>query len=256
MRLVDNVDVRRAVAAFAAQPEQGRAFEVLRQCMIGELLFDVTGSDAPENGTFAAGSRLQFRGGTGPNGGRALFAFTRHEEVARLYPPGTRTQSMVTPAAGALEFARSQGDAWLYIDPAGPTCALAANEIDFALRNPRNEPLKRALVAFAQGQADRRSVLDVLRQDGAMLLAVDERSVPGKLGVRQAVMPDGSPAMLGFTSAPEVIAYQAQDAVSPQTVSQVIDKMRKGGYSGLVIDPVGPWIALSRSEVEGYWPRS
>ncbi|MEE3067478.1 MAG: SseB family protein [Actinomycetota bacterium] len=116
-RLVDNVALRRAVAAFASQPNQRGSLEVLRLCMYGEVLFDITGSDAFAGEPFAAGSRLQIRGGTGPNGGSALFVFTRNEEISRLYPPGTATQSLAQPATGGLELARSQGNAWLYIDP-------------------------------------------------------------------------------------------------------------------------------------------
>ncbi|MGV0881256.1 SseB family protein [Mycolicibacterium sp. XJ883] len=119
MTLVDNVTVRRAVGEFAARPDQRSSIEVLRSCMYGELLFDLTGSDKPEGGSYSRGSQIQIRGGTGPDGGRALFAFTRQQEIARLYPPGTETQSMVTPATGALGMARRQHDAWLYIDPPG-----------------------------------------------------------------------------------------------------------------------------------------
>lgn len=129
MSLVDNATVYRAVTDFAAEPTQRRLFDVLRFCMHGELLLDITGSDAPVDGTYAANSRFQIRRGTGRDGRNALLAFTSNTEIARLYPPGTRTQSMVTPAIGALEFARSQGDGWLYVNPAGPTCALSADEI-------------------------------------------------------------------------------------------------------------------------------
>jgi hypothetical protein len=139
--------------------------------MYGELLFDITGSDAFAGEPFAAGSRLQIRAGTGPNGGSALFAFTRNDELSRLYPPATRTQSLVTRATAALELARRQGNAWLYVDPASPTCALSAAEIDFALRNPNNEPLKRALADHAGGKIDRYTVLKVLRRNGPMGLA-------------------------------------------------------------------------------------
>ncbi len=176
--------------------------------------------------------------------GRALFAFTRNEEITRLHPPGTRTQSMVTPATGALELARQQGDAWLYIDPAGPTCALAAAEIDFALRNAHNEPLKAALAALNAGQTDKQAVLQVLRQEGPMLLAADENAVPGETVVRSMTMRDGSSALLGFTSAPEVVAFNPSDAVYVQTTSQVLDRVRTNGYSGIVLDPAGPSIAI------------
>lgn len=138
-RLVDNVTLRRAVGQFAAHPSQRGALDVPRECMYGDLLLDVTGSDAfTADPPFAAGSRLQIRTGTGPNGASALYAFTHNHEIGRLQPPGTRTQSLVTPAVGALELARQQDHAWLYINPAGPTCPLSAAEIDFALRNPHN----------------------------------------------------------------------------------------------------------------------
>jgi hypothetical protein len=64
-------------------------------------MFDTTGSDSLSEGALAAGSQLQIRGGTEPDGGRALYAFTRNEEIARLYPPGTPFQSLVTTADGA-----------------------------------------------------------------------------------------------------------------------------------------------------------
>ena len=252
MNLVDNAAVRRVVGEFAAEPGQRRALEVLRSCMYGELLFDITGSDIPRDGSFPAGSRLQIRGGTGPGGGRALFAFTRNEEIARLHPPGTPTQSMVTPATGALQLAQRQGDAWLYIDPAGPTCALSAAEIDFALRNPNNEPLKVALAALVAGQTDRKAVLQLIRTDGPLMVAADDRTVPGKIGVRSMDMPDGSSALIGYTSAPEVVAFNPSDAVTAVSTSKVLTRVREDGYSGIVVNPAGPSVAFSVAEIEGH----
>lgn len=181
-----------------------------------------------------------------------MFAFSRNEEIARLHPRGTHTRSMVTPASGALEFARRQGDAWLYIDPAGPTCAVSAAEIDFALRNPRNEALKHALVALSAGRIDRRAVLEVLRQNGPLLLSADDRTQPGQIALRSTTLPDGSPALLAFTSAPEAVSHRPEDAVVALTVSAVLDKVRTGNYGGLVIDPSGPYLALSRNEFDGF----
>lgn len=250
MNAVDNVTIRRVVAEFAAEPNQRRALEVLRTCMYGELLFDITGSDTPVGNAFPKGSRLQIRAGSGPDGGRALFAFTSNEQIARMNPPGATTQSLVTPATGALELARSQGDAWLYIDPAGPTCALSAAEIDFALRNPHNQALKSALAAHDAGLVDRQSVVELLRQDAPLSIAADDRSVPGKIGIRSMTMPDGSSALLAFTSAPEVVAYNASDAVSATTTLKVLDIVRKDGYSGVVVNPAGPSIAVPVWELE------
>lgn len=190
-RLVDNVALRRAVAAFAAQPNQRSSLEVLRLCMYGEVLLDITGSDAFTGQPFAAGSILQFRAGTGPNGGKALFAYTRSEEISRLHPPGAHTQSLAQPATGALELAQSQGYAWLYIDPAGPTCALSAAEIAFALRNANNEPLKRAIADHTDGRTGRDTVIDVLRENGPLAIAADDSQGGGHVGVRAVDHPDG-----------------------------------------------------------------
>jgi hypothetical protein len=252
VRLVDNATVRKLVGDFAAEPGQRRALDVLRSCMYGELLFDITRSDAfaADGEPFREGSTLQIRGGTGPGGGRALFAFTRQHEIDRLHPPGTRTQSLVTPATGALGLARQKGDAWLYIDPAGPTCALSAAEIDFALRNPNNEPLKTALVAVAAGHTDKGAVVELIRSDGPLLIGVDD-SVPGKMGVRELTHPDGSSSLAAFTSGPEVLAFSPSDAAAPLTTRQVLDMVRERGYGGLVVNPAGPFVGLSAAELFG-----
>ncbi|MEZ0358063.1 SseB family protein [Mycobacterium sp. SA01] len=249
MKQVDNTIVRAAVASFAAQPNQANALEVLRSCMFGDLLLDTTGSDAPTATGFAPGARLQIRRGTGPDGKGALFAYTRNEEIARLHPPGTATMSLVNPATGVLELAQSQQDAWLYIDPAGPTCAMSAAEIDFALRNPNNEPLKTATVDLAAGRIDRQKVLDLLKQDGPLLLGVDETSQPGKMAFRATAMPDGSPGLFAFTSAPEVVAHNVADAVMASTTEKVIEIAREQGYGGLVINPSGPYLAVTLAEL-------
>lgn len=250
MEPLDNAIVRKAVASFAATPSQATALEVLRSCMFGDLLLDTTGSDVPTATGFPVGSRLQIRRGTGPDGRGALFAFTRNEEIARLYPPGTRTMSLANPATGVLELAKSQQDAWLYIDPAGPTCAISAAEIDFALRNPNNEPLKEATVNLAAGRGDRQAVLDLLKHEGPLLLAVDETSEPGKQRLRTTAMPDGSPGLFAFTSAPEIVAFNPADAVLPGTTTKVVEIARSDGYGGLVINPGGPYVAVSLAEFD------
>jgi hypothetical protein len=249
MEPLDNAIVRRAVVSFAAQPNQANALEVLRSCMFGNLLLDTTGSDAPATG-FVEGSRLQIRHGSGPDGKPALFAFTRNEEVARLYPRGTTTTTMVNPATGVLEFAKSQNVAWLYIDPAGPTCAVSAAEIGFALRNPRNEPLKTATVDLAFGRVDRQRVVELLKQDGPLLLGVDDSSQPGKVGFRNTAMPDGSAGLFVFTSAPEVVAHNVTDAVMASTTAKVIEIARQDGYGALIINPSGPYVAVSLGELD------
>ncbi len=175
MKLVDNAIVRRAVASFAAQPNQATTLEVLRSCMFGDLLLDTTGSDAPTANGFAPGARLQIRRGAGPE-----------------------------------------------------SCH----------------------VDLAAGRIDRQQVLDLLKQDAPLLLGVDETSQPGKMGFRATAMPDGSPGLFAFTSAPEVPAHNPADAVMASTTTMAIEIARKDGYGGLVINPCGPYLAVTLAELD------
>ncbi len=249
---IDNHTVRHAVGAFAADPCQRRSLDVLRACMYGSLLFDITGSDMPQPGErfIPEGGVLQIRQGRGPDGRDALFAFTGSEQIARLYPPDTRTQGLGQTAISVLEYARNNDYAWLYIDPAGPTCALSAHEIDFALRNPHNEPVKTAIAELHDGRADRQDVRGtVLSSEGQLLLGADETTRPGQILPRSITMGDRSTALAAFTSAAEVIAYNLTDAVAAFNTAEVVDKVRAGGFSGLVINPAGPSIGLSAAEI-------
>ncbi len=156
---------------------------------------------------------------------------------------------MAQSAIAVLEFVRNQRTPWLYLDPVGPTCALTANEIDFALRNPRNEQVREAIELVALGKADRQSVLHLLRQSGPMLLGADEHTVPGKVATRRTQLPDGSLALVAFTSAPEVVAYVPSDAVVSVTTEKVLEVVIQDGYAGLVINPAGPSVFLSIAEI-------
>ncbi|WP_232321086.1 SseB family protein [Mycobacterium shimoidei] len=144
--------------------------------------------------------------------------------------------------------ARDQGDSWLYIDPAGPTCALSAAEIDFALRNPHNEPLKAALAALAEGRADRRAVLQLVQTDGPMMLAADD-SDPGNVRMRTVTHSDGSISLFGFTSGPEVLAFNPADAAASVGTREVVDIVREKGFGSLIVNPAGPSVQFSAAEL-------
>jgi hypothetical protein len=104
-------------------------------------------------------------------------------------------------------------------------------------RNPNNEPLKTALAALHSGHTDSRDVLRVLLAEGPMLLAADETTVPGKARVRSKALADGSSVLIGFTSAPEVIAFNPSDAVYVLTTRKMLEMVRPDGYSGIEINP-------------------
>lgn len=126
--LVDNLPLREAIAREASSDE------LLALLSQGDLLLDITGSSIThttidDQPAFAKGTTLAVAEGEAPDGSRILLAFTRQEEVTRMHADAPESvQTLGQPAASLLEFARSQGYRWLYLDPGSP----ATGSVDLA----------------------------------------------------------------------------------------------------------------------------
>ncbi|WP_306231441.1 SseB family protein [Agrococcus beijingensis] len=253
--LVDNARVRRAVAAFAADPRQATMIDVLRACLSGDLLLDATGSEVDlKDGKMQTGAMIRISHHVGPDGKRALLAFTSNAEVARMHPDGVRYQSIAQPAVAVLEMAKRQGAGWLYIDPAEKSATLSAADIDYALRHPRNDKLSRAIAAGETGGGSRAAVVAAMREPGTLLLAgklEEGQSRDQSPRLKVTKRPDGSTALLAFTSAPEVAARNAADGIISTTTTKVLEQLKSGKFASIVVNPGGPWIELTRAELIG-----
>lgn len=231
--LVDNVTVREAVAAFAAEPGQQPMVEVLRHAMGGRLLLDVSGSDP---------QYPQVRTTEGPSGQEALVVFTRQEELARFHqtigaPDAGGPSSLAVPGSTAAEMVMQRPEiGWLYVDPAGPACALARPDIEFAVQGAPNTLLKNVL---AEPSGQQRIFAALAVGEGRLFLA--ERQSDGSKGPATITAPGHDGAMLAvFTSAAEVAAFDADLAVrqfSPGWVLEFIFRQRLGGME---VNPIGP----------------
>ena len=250
---VDNVRVRAAIAAFAADPQRKAMLDVLRACLVGELLLDVTGSEIDlSDGRLHAGSMLRISSDVGLDGKRALRAFTSNAEVARMHPEGARYQSIAQPASAVLELAQRQGAGWLHIDPAEQTAILSAADIDYALRHPRNDRLSSAIADAEAGRGSRAEVITALAADGPLLLAgllEEGQSRDDRPRLRVSKRADGGTALLAFTSAPEVAAREPRDGIIPTTTTKVLEQLQLGPFSSIVLNAAGPWIEISRAEL-------
>lgn len=245
---VDNQRIRAAVEAFAAQPDQRTSLDVLRACLFGELLMDITGSQLTRtaDGQLAEGSTIAFSGGSGPDGRGALFAFTSQREIGRMHPPGTELRSFAQPAVGALQQALGQErTGWLYIDPAGPTCAMAREELEFALRFPRNDAVRAAL----EPGVDRVRLIEALRTEGPLLMGLDAGADPERPMPRLTRAPDGGTALIVGTSSVEIVAAHPDDGVVSTSTTQLPGQLRKRGWAGLLINPAGPWAYVPLAEL-------
>lgn len=252
---VDNARLRHAIAAFVADPVEQRMVDVLRATLVGELLLDATRSEFDlREGKPQTGSTIRLSSGVGPDGRRALLAFTNNDEIARMHPDGTQHQSLAQPAAAVLEMAKKQGAGWLFLDPAASKVALSSKDIDVALRHLRNDRISAAIAATEAG-GPRRAVVDALRADGPILLAGEMRSSDEhgeQPRLRMLARPDGSRALLVFTSAPEIAARHPQDGVISTTTAKLRAQLRTSTlFSALVVNPAGPSAEVSREEFLG-----
>ena len=233
--------------------------DVLRACLQGALLLDITGSDITltEDGTaIAPGSTVQVAYGTGPDGEPAGLAYTSQAELARAHPDGAQVQSLVQPATAVLADVQANDHRWLYVDPAGPTCALSREEIDFALSVPRNDPLREALELADADPGRRAELVEALQADGTLVVALggdapdegqtEEQTQASVLG---GELPDGSPGLFVFTSGPEAVASAPEATLAVVTTSDVQDMVRDGGFGGLVVNPAGPWAAVPAADL-------
>lgn len=239
---VDNGAVADAVRRFAGHPEQRTMIDVLRACLAGDLLLDVTGSDP--------GSPV-LRGFLGANDVPALGVFTHQGELARFVegqPDATgRPQSLALPGVLALQAAledRSLG--WVYVNPAGPTCALARPDIEFALQGPPNHALREAVVRHGSQQelftamlGEVKVFLGEVERDGRKQPITVQGEGVGTTGTQLAV----------FTSAAEVAAFDPAASVrafTPEWAMQFVFAQRLGG---MVIDPVGPSASIGSFQI-------
>ncbi len=255
--LVDNVPVREAVSAFAADPGPGAVLEVSRQLLGGQLLLDVTGSE-PENPRITTAD--------GPDGAPALLAFTRQEELSRFHEgigdvAGDQVGSLALSGLGVCRLLMERSEiAWLYVDPAGPACALSRADVDFAGQGAPNAEVKDALA----GSPSQQEIFSALVGSGALFLG--EREEGGRKAPATITEPggnegeDGRVLLAVFTSAVEVAAFDPSLAVRQFRAGWVVNFTFRQRLGGMVVNPGGPsavvpsfqiWHILANPVLEG-----
>lgn len=252
-----NAAVRAAVEAFAAHPSHATSIDVLRHCLHGELLFDGTGSKIeyldgdPE--TIGPGSTIAIATGAGPDGRSAVLAFTSHQEIERVHAADDEVVSFVQAAADVLEFAQANGHGWIFLDPAGPTCVLSIEEIEFALHIPRNDAVRNAM----EPDVPRAQLVAALRAEGNLVLGIEADDAPPEgvlqekadVSVRTTSAPEGGVALIAYTCGPEALARDLTDRIVVRTSAEILAMVRSDGFAGLVLNPAGPWAFVRAAEL-------
>lgn len=237
--LVDNFALRGAVASFASKPEQKSMLDVLRQSLGGLALLDITGS---EPGTMTIWS------GSGPDGKPALFAFTNQEQVEKFHRQrndNRPTQTLVVPADSLPQMVLDKPDSnWLYIDPAGPTCALTRQDLQFATQGKPNTSVKNAL----GGNPTQQDLFTALCSGNRVYLA--ETIAPnGQASV--LTLPDsyGVERLAVFTSPAEIAAWDSALKIRDAAVGGVLTHVFRSRIAGIVLNPGGPFAVIDSFQI-------
>ncbi|MUK03191.1 hypothetical protein GM708_15525 [Vibrio cholerae] len=239
---VRNDRVADAVVQFARSPDQRTMIEVLRACLAGELLLDVSGSDP---------ASPVLRGFVGADDFPAIGVFTDQGELARFLggrpDAAGAPQSLALPGVLALQTAlQDTGAGWVYVNPAGPTCALARPDLEFALQGPPNPVLREVVLR----QGSQQELFTAMLGETKVLLGEIERG-----GKKQPLTVSGEGAgstgtqLAVFTSAAEVAAFDPAAAVrafTPEWVAQLVFDQRLGG---MLIDPAGPTALIGSFQI-------
>jgi hypothetical protein len=264
-----NTDVATALARWADEKNARTFYDVLRRCARGELLYDATGAEPQvEGGTLAAGSTFGLRTHVMDDGSRYLLVFTSDAEIARAHPVGTRTASIVQPALAAVRFGVTGGFAGVILDAgAGPaSCIVSAEEIRRGLPEDPGvaEELKEAL-AGPSLPGRRAATLDVLARTGSVYIPVEHVAPDGSPArpgqpsaprVTTAAGPGGRTLAAVFTSPAEVWAWLPSAEAYPTTVGHVVRAtLADPARDGLIVNPVGPPLIVTRPELEALTAR-
>lgn len=243
-RLVRNVPVQTALEAWADRKEARTFSNVLRQCVAGELLLDISASVfADPSAGFQPGDTLALAKQTDAAGKDLLVAFTSNERLA-AYRGGAEFRSLAQPAWSVLAEAMSRADG-LALDPGDDALLIAyADELRGQVTDEpgRNATLKNALV---DRDLPWPAFLALATAAPVVYVGLDE----GQGAIPSAVGQDGDLLHPVFTSPAEVFAWSPALTARGTTIAAVARVAREDGYAGLLLDPAGPSAVLRLDEV-------
>lgn len=248
--------VRTAIDRFVGAPDNTGMIEVIRQCMAGSLLLDVTASTlVPGPNGEAVGPESQLRVQTlgESDGTRSLAAYTSAAEAQdmfdRHHPEGGRPVLLRESAVKVLQMIADdpQYD-HLVIDPARKGCRIGRPQVEWAMRAPRNDAVKAALISNNMSQV----LAGLLAPDAVLLLGArvqDGRAVPVYAKPREeGARPD---TLMLFTSAAEIAVLDTGLEVRSAPARQALRFALDAGAEKICLNAHAPVATITAEQVRG-----
>lgn len=247
--LRDNVLLRESLAALPENPNPAQLLDLARQILQGHLFLRVKGDARTllaegKNLPLAVASIGDRRFALAYSSGAALTASIRADG-------DTQTSAMGQPAITVLRHVREGDLAGLIIDPASaPARAILPHALVERMLAAIDEKLAiKTLLAGERTDATPAAVVDAMSR-APLWVAVNNPDDGGRVGVAEARSQDGSRFLEVYSHPLEVVAMGRGDRAAPLTAAQLAKTLRAdAGISGVLVDPRGPWIRLSRDEL-------
>lgn len=248
--LPDNVLLRDALAALGEPPATLELMNVARQLLQGQLFLRVKG-DARKMLSEGKGLPLSVS-----RQGDAQFvqAFSSGEALrASVRSDGdTDTSAVAQPVMTVLRHVLDGPFEGLVIDPfSAPARALLPRPLlERAVEQAHDALAIKGLLSSPRTGQTPGAVVAALRE-APLWLAVRRAEEGGQIGVAESRTADGSRYLEVFSHPLEVLALGRSDQALPVTAAQLARALRTDTrLTGLVVDPAGPWVRLSRSDLE------
>ncbi|MFI7483653.1 SseB family protein [Kocuria sp. M1R5S2] len=246
--------VRTAVDRFVAAPDNTGMIEVVRQCMAGTLLLDISDStlEAGPNGeTVGPGSQVRVQTLREPDGTRSLAVYTSAAEAQAMFdrhhPEGGKPVLLRQPAVKILQMVADEAQYdHLVIDPARQGCRIGRPQVEWAMRAPHNDVVKAAMLENNMSQL----LAGLLAPDAVLLLGTrvqDGRAVPVYAKPQEeGARPD---TLLLFTSAAEVAVLDTTLEVRSAPARQALRFALDAGAAKVCVNAHAPVATLTAEQV-------
>ncbi len=246
--LRDNVLVRQALTELADGAPTQELLNVARQMLQGHLYLRVKG-DA--GALLSEGKQLPLamvtvgdrRFALAYSNGRALGASVRADG-------DTDTSAMGQPVLSILRHVLAGGFDGLILDhSSAPSRAVLPTELLQKIVDRADDQLTiKTLLAGERTPATGAAIVAALA-DVPVWVAVSQAE-GGRLGIAEQRSADGARHLQVFSHPLEVAIMGRGDQAAPLTAAQIAAALNSDqGLSGIVVDPAGPWIRLSREDL-------
>jgi hypothetical protein len=244
----DNVVLREALRAMPSPATSSDLLEVARQLLQGHLFLRVQG-DA--RALLAEGKDLPLAVAS-MNGNQFVLAYSSGEALRTSIAADreTGTSAMGQPVLAVLRYVLAGTYAGLILDNASaPARAVLPRELLQKLVEQADESLElKTLLSGERTDATPTAVAQALTR--VKFWVAVNTSAEGRIGVAEARTTDGARLIEVYSHPLEVATLRRGDQAAPMTAAQLAAALRADTeLAGVIVDPGGPWIRLSRAEL-------